>query len=114
MHTPCEIFFLLECHMLKNFRTYSLAVSFYQECQKLKLNACLRNQLERASSSIALNLAEGNARRTTRDRKHFFQIAYGSLKESEAILDLASANTALKNLADSLGAHLYRLIQNAK
>lgn len=37
----------------------------------------LRDQLERASSSIALTLAEGCARRTRRDRHHFFSIAQG-------------------------------------
>jgi four helix bundle protein len=41
----------------------------------------LRDQIERASSSIALTLAEGCARRTRRDRHHFFSIAQGSAME---------------------------------
>ena len=41
----------------------------------------LRDQLERAASSIALTLAEGNARRTKRDRHHFFSMAQGSAME---------------------------------
>ena len=99
---------------MDNFRTYNLAINFYKECEKLHVNNALRNQLTRASSSIALNLAEGNGRKQTNDRKHFFQIAYGSLKECKSILDL-TVNTP-KNLilqADVLGAHIYKLIKNA-
>ena len=48
----------------------------------------LRDQLERASSSIALTLAEGNARRTRRDRLHFFSMAQGSAMECAAAIDV--------------------------
>ena len=44
---------------MDNFRTYDLAVQLYQVCKKLRISPVLRNQLERASSSIVLNLAEG-------------------------------------------------------
>ncbi len=99
---------------MKNFRTYDLSISFYKECLKLHVSSCLRNQLTRASSSITLNLAEGNGRKQTNDRKHFFQIALGSLKECKAILDL-TINTprSLTMHADILGAHIYKLIKNA-
>ena len=99
---------------MNNFRTYNLSILFYKECEKLHVSSCLRNQLMRASSSIALNLAEGNGRKQTNDRKHFFQIALGSARECKAILDL-TINTP-KNLidqADSICAHIYRLIKNA-
>ena len=101
--------------MVNNFRTYDLAVSFYYVCKKLSVPSFLRNQLDRASSSIVLNLAEGDARQSCNDRKHFFHIAYGSLSERKAILVLATNDNASKaiNLADSLGAHIYRLIQHA-
>jgi four helix bundle protein len=48
----------------------------------------LRDQLERAAASIALNLAEGNARRTRPDRRHFFAIAQGSAMECAAAVDI--------------------------
>ncbi|WP_077540421.1 four helix bundle protein [Sedimentisphaera cyanobacteriorum] len=41
----------------------------------------LRDQLNRASLSIASNIAEGNGRFTKNDRKHFFGIARGSAQE---------------------------------
>ncbi len=101
--------------MFKSFRTYNLAVAFYEECQKLKVRGAIRNQLERAALSIPLNLAEGRGRRTLKDQQHFFQIAYGSARECKAILDLVTPTPSESiQQADSLCAHLYRLIQNAK
>ncbi len=41
----------------------------------------LRDQLNRASLSVAANIAEGNGRFTKNDRKHFFGIARGSVQE---------------------------------
>ncbi|MCD4652904.1 four helix bundle protein, partial [bacterium] len=41
----------------------------------------LRDQLNRASTSIAANIAEGNGRFTRPDRRQFFGIARGSLHE---------------------------------
>src|SRR5262245_48971370 len=46
----------------------------------------LRDQLDRASMSIVLNIAEGAGRRSTPDRGRFFAIARGSATECAAIL----------------------------
>ena len=101
--------------MKRTFRTYELAVEFYHQSQTLHLPRHLKDQLDRASSSVALNLAEGSGRSTPKDKKRFYHIALGSLRESQSILDLAQ-NTSpnLLNSADTLGAHLYRLIQNTR
>lgn len=48
----------------------------------------LRDQVERASSSIALTLAEGCARRTRRDRHHSFSIPQGLAMECAAAVDI--------------------------
>jgi len=95
--------------MLKNFRTYQLAVSFYQSCQPIRLPAFLKTQLLRASSSIALNLAEGSSRPVGKDRLRFYRIALGSLRECQAVLDLNPQLCGLKKSADQLGGSLYRL-----
>jgi four helix bundle protein len=51
----------------------------------------LRDQLDRASVSIVLNVAEGAGRRTLADKARFFTIARGSATECAAILDLLLA-----------------------
>ncbi len=45
-------------------------------------------QLERASTSIPLNIAEGNGKFTPADRCRFFDIARGSALECAACLDV--------------------------
>ena len=48
----------------------------------------LADQLNRASVSIAANIAEGNGRFTIPDRKNFFMIARGSVQECVAMLEI--------------------------
>ena len=98
--------------MRKNFRTFDLSIKLYHECKALSLPRHLKDQLNRASSSVVLNLAEGSARRTIKDKLRFFHIAFGSLRESQAILQLAqtSQDKAIE-LADRTAAHLYKLIK---
>ena len=48
----------------------------------------LRDQLDRASSSILLNIAEGCGRSSRNDKAQFYLIARGSAMESAAILDV--------------------------
>ena len=96
---------------MKNFRTYELAKEFFQECQKIKLNGAMKNQFERASLSIVLNLSEGSAKPTKKDKAKFYFIAYGSLKETRTLLEL-SGHSELDPIADKLGAYIWKLAQN--
>ena len=54
-------------------------------------SANIRDQLERAMSSAILNLAEGNGRRSIKDRNRFFDISLGSIAEVSAAIDIISA-----------------------
>ncbi len=96
---------------MQKFKTYQLAVEFYHRTNKINAPTHLRDQLARASSSIALNTAEGAGRwDTPTDRKRFFRMALGSLRESCAILDLMLVrDEKIRAVADSLGAMLYTL-----
>ena len=49
----------------------------------------LSDQLNRASVSIAANIAEGNGRFTIPDRKNFFMIARGSVQECVALMEIS-------------------------
>ena len=96
--------------MLNHFRTYKLAVDFHHQCRQIELPNYLQDQLLRASSSIALNLAEGSGRSSQKDQLRFFHMALGSIRECQAALDLAPRrHPELVAVADCLGAHLYRL-----
>ena len=51
----------------------------------------VHNQLDRASTSVPLNIAEGNGKHTPADRCRFFDIARGSALECAACLDVLVA-----------------------
>ncbi|MBT3235796.1 MAG: four helix bundle protein [Bdellovibrionales bacterium] len=97
--------------MLQNSRTFKMSVTLYRECLKVRLPNHLRDQMDRASSSISLNIAEGYGKSTYRDQRKFFHIAMGSLREVQSVLILAEAESTLAYThADQLGGSLYRLI----
>src|SRR4051812_18713350 len=96
--------------MLEKFTAFQMAKQYYWRCKELKVPRYLQEQLLKASSSIALNLAEGSGKRTNEDQKRFFSISLGSLRECEAILQLEKINDqTLAILGDQLGAILFTL-----
>jgi four helix bundle protein len=71
---------------------YRIALEFQTlACQLVPRRgyAELRDQLDRASISIVLNIAEGCGRRSPADKGRFYSMARGSATECAAILDLA-------------------------
>jgi four helix bundle protein len=54
----------------------------------ISAKAAAKDQLDRASTSIPLNIAEGNGKFSARDRARFFEMARGSALECAACLDV--------------------------
>lgn len=98
---------------MKEFRTLDLAVEFSKLACKVDYKGHLIDQLKRAASSIALTLAEGNAKGSAREKRNFFHIAYGSLRECQTIFKLMDLqDEVLVQKADVLGACLYKLVNS--
>ncbi|MBW8015873.1 MAG: four helix bundle protein [Planctomycetes bacterium] len=80
--------------MFENLDVYQKAVDLAERVTTLTSNFprnyhFLADQLNRASVSVAANIAEGNGRLTKPDRKHFFVIARGSVQECVPLLEIA-------------------------
>jgi len=57
----------------------------------ISAKAAAKDQLDRASTSIPLNIAEGDGKFSAKDRARFFEMARGSALECAACLDVLVA-----------------------
>jgi len=81
----------------------------------------LYDQQRRAIASVVLNIAEGNARRSTAERRRFFEIARASAVEVSACVDLVSSfglmpplsANALKSRLTEVSKMLWALMHTA-
>ena len=96
---------------MEKFKTYQLAKQFYHKSNSLTLKGPMKNQFQRAVLSIVLNLAEGSVKSSAKERRKFYEISLGSLREVQTILSLINHQKLVKE-ADKLGAFLYRLCRN--
>jgi four helix bundle protein len=98
---------------MKNFRTLELAIEFYELTKGVTVVGHMKDQLDRAASSIALNLSEGNAKGSPRDKINFFQTAYGSLRECQTLFRLLKVeDEEILKSADILGGYIYKLLNS--
>ncbi len=77
----------------ERLQVYRLALDFdaaAAEWLAKKGARVVRDQLERASLSVVLNIAEGAGRRAPAEKRHFYATARGSATECAAILDVLS------------------------
>ena len=90
MNAPQEIWFDHE-----KLEVYREAISFVAWLSSLLEEAVrpgeVKDHLDRASTSIPLNIAEGNGKYAPKDRCRFFDIAHGSALECAAGLDVLVA-----------------------
>jgi four helix bundle protein len=66
---------------------------------KIDAKAAAKDHLDRASTSVALNIAEGNGKFAIRDRCRFLDIARGSALECAACLDVLVAKRLIDEQA---------------
>lgn len=98
---------------MKTFRTLDLAIEFYDKAEKLKISGHLRDQLIRAASSIPLNLSEGNAKPSPKEKRRYYQTAYASLKECQTLFKMIKLDDpTVIAMSDHLGASIYKLVQS--
>lgn len=62
--------------------------NIYTLFKKNNIDTVLKNQLQRASTSISLNIAEGSGRFTQRDKNSFYINARGSILECVSIFQI--------------------------
>ena len=79
--------------------------------------AYIEDQIKRSLSSAILNLAEGNGRRSIKERNRFFDISLASISETSAAIDIlsaygyviADAETNLKHLLERAYSMIFKL-----
>ena len=87
--------------MFEKLEVYQKSVDFAEQISSStdtfsKGNYALKDQLSRASLSIAANLAEGNGRWHKAERKQFFWIARGSAQECVPLMEIAKRKGFIK------------------
>jgi four helix bundle protein len=98
---------------MKTFRTLDLAIEFHKQAVEMKVAGHLRDQLIRAASSVPLNLSEGNAKFSVKEKKRFYLTAYASIKECQTIFKmLPTCDPKIVATADHLGASIYKLVDS--
>lgn len=108
----------------ENLKVYQLAEDYYSCIHKFlknnrELEAYVRSQLGRASLSIALNIAEGSAKFSKKDRRNFYVTARGSAFECSSVIRIlfregeitAELNDTSLGLLDRISRILYALIR---
>ena len=83
----------LDCYRLAIEFIASVGVLLDERARVAKPSAL--KHLDEASTSIALNIADGNGKRSVMDRARFLDIARGSALESAACLDVLVARKHL-------------------
>lgn len=98
----------------EKLKAYQEAIQFVAwlapRLEDLRKCRVMHDQLERASTSIALNLAEGNARFSMKERSRYLEIASGSTMECAAALDVLCAQGHLAPAESAAGKQILKRV----
>ena len=102
-------------------KAFKLNERIYQHIKKsFHLPIYVKSQLGRSTLSIMLNIAEGSAKNTNKDRRNFFIIARASAFECASILTFIASqgdfnekeSANLKEDLEQISRILYSMIKN--
>lgn len=106
----------------ENLQVYQLSLDWAEQVEQLcrrskdELTHSFKDQFQRASLSIPLNIAEGNGRWHSAEKRQFFWIARGSVFECVPLLELLKRKKQItheefEKARDQLD-HLGRMLTN--
>jgi four helix bundle protein len=102
----------LDCERMDVYRVGREFDAFAARVLPRRGCASLRDQLQRASASVVLNIAEGSGRYARAEKAHFYLIARGSAMECAAALDVAQGRGLVTASAHRQGRGLLlRVVQ---
>ncbi len=94
----------------EKLNVYQTSITFVAWSSDLRTdipkNVPVHSQLDRAATSIPLNIAEGNGKYTPADRCRFFDTARGSALECAACLDVLVAKKRIEESVATEGEEL--------
>lgn len=86
-----ELFYYRRLDVYKDAKQLAINVNEALKSFPKEERYALTNQLQRASTSVMFNIAEGFGRYGSKERIHFLDIANGSLMEVSSQIELAEA-----------------------
>ena len=86
-----ELFYYRRLDVYKDAKHLAINVNEALKSFPKEERYALTNQLQRASTSVMFNIAEGFGRDSSKERIHFLDIANGSLMEVSSQIELAEA-----------------------
>lgn len=106
----------------KNLDVWKLSIDIIQELYKMTDGFPkseifgITNQIRRSAVSLPLNIAEGSSRKSSLERKRFYEIARSSLVEIDTQLEVSLAlkyvdNNNISMVDDKLN-HLFAMLTN--
>ena len=84
-----ELFYYRRLDVYKDAKQLAINVNEALKSFPKEERYALTNQLQRASTSVMFNIAEGFGRYSSKERIHFLDIANGSLMEVSSQIELA-------------------------